>query len=150
MKKLLLIILLAVLGFVACKKNEDVPNYPRALPVVPWGQYRLDKMEFRNSNHQLIEIITQSNDSTQYFYYKEAGQFKKVIRVQPHECIENWSDFMNTFVGSITYDSTQFIPSVNGVILHFYLGWQGIDDREYLFYYLSKTDYIPADTVSCN
>lgn len=149
MKKLLLMGMFAILGFVACKKDDD-SNNPISLPSHPRGQYRLEKIEFRNSNHQLIETIKESTDSTQYFYYENSGQFKKVVRMQPSECFESWAAFMGDFVGSTTYDSTQYLPPVDGIILHFYLGWQGVDDREYLYYFLTKTDKIEVDTVSCN
>lgn len=141
---------LVILVFSACKEDSDDTNVFVPLPTVPSGQYRLEKMEFRNSDRQLVEVITPTIDSTQYFYYKTIGEFKKVVTIYPTECIDNWPDFMDTFGGLATFDSTQFFPTVNGIILHFYLGWQGVDDREFLLYYLTKSDHFPADTVTCN
>ncbi len=143
--------LIALLGFVACKDDEDDPIIPTPLPTFPSGQYKVAKIEFRDSTNQLVQTFTQPNDSTQYLYYNALGQFAKAVRVKPTECIDNWTDFTNS-LGFATYDSTQFFPPLNIIKLHFYVGWQsaGFGDEEYLFYYLTKSSYLQADTVSCN
>jgi hypothetical protein len=98
----------------------------------------------------VVQTFTQPADSSQYLYYSALGQFTKAVTVKPTECIDNWTDFVNST--PFVYDSTQFLPPLNLVILHYYVGWQtaGLSDEEYLYYYLTKSTYLQADTVTCN
>lgn len=151
MKKILLLGLVLSFAFVACKKDDDKPDeIPTPLPTYPQGQYRLNKIEFRDSTNLLVETFIINPDSAQYFYYN-LGQFTKAVTVTPTECLPTWQDFLST-VGFSTYDSTQFFGINNTMKMHFYLGWQtsGLGDPEFMYYYLSKTSYAQADTVNCN
>jgi len=152
MKKILLIGGLLALGFVACKKDDnDDSTVPAPLPTFPTGQYKISKVEFRDTNNQVITTNILPPDSSMYCYYNALGQFTKAVRVHPTECNADWAAFIAAG-GSATYDSTQFFPSANGLIMYYYLGFQsqGFLDYEYMRYYLTKTNYLPADTVTCN
>ncbi len=151
MKTLLLLGLSVSLTFIACKKDDDKQvEIPTQVPTYPQGQYRLNKIEFRDSTNQLVETFNINPDSAQYFYYN-LGQFTKAVKVVPTDCLPTWQDFLNSVQFS-TYDSTQFFGINNSIIMHFYLGFQssGFGDPEFMYYYLTKTTYAPADSVNCN